>query len=357
MATIPNCTYTSQDFVLSFFLDETTYPDQAGIIIQFLTAVSNVSNPAGSERDAYVYNIATGSQYISKKLGFDNLVSEYISQGVNSTGVTTLSLEYALTFYQKSGPTPSIATTIAPTIIMVTSKNITDLDQTKSTIGNLRQDRTAYIVSVTLSSDATNQLSNVGFDLRIDLTNATQNSAQDAVDSIINMICSKGVQVGILAIYGDDEGFALVISNFNGITDYNSLKNALANGYPSDASISGTGQSALTSALKLVMAPQFKGAGYRNTTQNHLIVYITTTSTPIQPSIDQASLILSSGDYKIVAISYQGDGSNLNNLQQLVGNNAGCVLTSSNQGDYTGAFAQSFADKIFNANSNEGNYC
>ncbi|KAE9549764.1 hypothetical protein FO519_007015, partial [Halicephalobus sp. NKZ332] len=188
--TIPNCPYTSQDFILSFFLDETTYPDQAGIVIQFLTAVSTISNPAGSERDAYVYNIATGSQYISKKLSFDNLVSEYISQGVNSTGVTTLSLEHALTYYQQSGPTPQIATTIAPTIIMVTSKSITDLDQTKSTIDNLRQNRTAYIMSVTLSSDATNQLSDVELDLRIDLTNATKNSAQDAVSSIINMICS-----------------------------------------------------------------------------------------------------------------------------------------------------------------------
>ncbi|KAE9547678.1 hypothetical protein FO519_009108, partial [Halicephalobus sp. NKZ332] len=167
---------------------------------------------------------------------------------------------------------------------------------------------------------------------------------------IIDISQAKGVQISILTVYGDNNGFASIISNFNGITDYNSLKNALDNGYPQDASTSGIGQSALIQALKLVMSPQFKGAGYRNTTQNHLIVYITTTSTPIQPSIDQAFLILSSGDYKIVAISYQGDGSNLNTLQQLVGNNAGCVLTSSNQGDYTGAFAQYFADKIFNAN-------
>ncbi|KAE9546306.1 hypothetical protein FO519_010482, partial [Halicephalobus sp. NKZ332] len=198
----------------------------------------------------------------------------------------------------------------------------------------------------------------------IDISQAlTQSQYQDTTTFILNALnqynvgYQKGVQVGILAIYGDNDGFASTISGFNGISDYNTLKNALANGYPSDASASGTGQSALTQALKLVMSPQFKGAGYRNTTQNHLIVYITTTSTPIQPSIDQASLILSSGDYKIVAISYQGDGSNSNVLQQLVGNNAGCVLTSANQGDYTGAFAQSFTDKIFNANSNGGSYC
>ncbi|KAE9546737.1 hypothetical protein FO519_010051 [Halicephalobus sp. NKZ332] len=170
-----------------------------------------------------------------------------------------------------------------------------------------------------------------------------------------NIGYQKGVQVGILAVYGDNDGFASTISGFNGSSDYNTLKTALANDYPSDASTSGIGQSALTQALKLVESPEFMGAGYRNTTQNHLIVYITTTSTPIPSSITQASTILSSGDYRIVAISYQGDGSNLNNLQQLVGNNAGCVLTSSNQGDYTGAFAQSFADKIFNANKNPHN--
>ncbi|KAE9546320.1 hypothetical protein FO519_010468, partial [Halicephalobus sp. NKZ332] len=186
---------------------------------------------------------------------------------------------------------------------------------------------------------------------------------QDTTTFILNALnqfnigYQKGVQISILTTYGDNEGFASIISNFNAVSDYNNLKNALDNDYPSDASSSGTGQSALTQALKLVESPQFKRDRYRNTTQNHLIVYITTTSTPIQPSIDQASLILSSGDYKIVAISYQGDGSNLNTLQQLVGNNTGCVLTSWNQTDYTGAFAQSFADKIFNANSNGGNYC
>ncbi|KAE9546155.1 hypothetical protein FO519_010633, partial [Halicephalobus sp. NKZ332] len=156
----------------------------------FLTAVSNVSNPYGSERDAYVYNIATGAQYFSDKLSFDNLVSTYVNLGVNSTGVNTVSLNHTFTYYQQNGPTPNITTTIAPTIIMVTSKNITDLDRTKPIIDNLRQDRTAYIVSVTLSSDANNQLSDVELDLKIDLTNATQNSAQDAVDSIINMVCS-----------------------------------------------------------------------------------------------------------------------------------------------------------------------
>ncbi|KAE9546108.1 hypothetical protein FO519_010680, partial [Halicephalobus sp. NKZ332] len=133
----------------------------------------------------------------------------------------------------------------------------------------------------------------------------TQSQYQDTSTFILNALnqfnvgYQKGVQVGIIAIYGDSEGFAPLISHFNAVADYNSLKNALANGYTQNASNSGTGQSALIQALKLVMAPQFKGAWYRNTTKNHLIVYITTTSTPTQPSIDQASTILSSGDYKI----------------------------------------------------------
>ncbi|KAE9547683.1 hypothetical protein FO519_009105 [Halicephalobus sp. NKZ332] len=172
--------YSSQDFTLSFFLDETTYPDQAGTIIELLTTISSISNPNALDRSAYIYNIATDSTYISNKISFDNLMSEYVSQGVNSTGVTTVSLNYAFTYYQQSGPTPQIATTIAPTIIMVTSKNITDLDQTRHMIDNLRQKRKAYIVSVTLSSGAAAQLYGTGFDLVIDLTNSTQSSAENA---------------------------------------------------------------------------------------------------------------------------------------------------------------------------------
>ncbi|KAE9547079.1 hypothetical protein FO519_009709, partial [Halicephalobus sp. NKZ332] len=185
--TIPNCQYTSQDFVFSFFLDETTYPDQAGIIFQFLEEMSNIPNPGGAIRDAYVYNTANEFRYISNKLTFDDVAPEYIDQGAQTIGATTVSLEYSITYYQQSGPIPNIGTTIAPTIIMVTSSYITDLDQTKSKINKLRQDRTAYIVSVTLSSDATAQLSTVGFDLSIDLTNGTQTSAKDAVNSIVNM--------------------------------------------------------------------------------------------------------------------------------------------------------------------------
>jgi len=185
---------------------------------------------------------------------------------------------------------------------------------------------------------------------------------QDSKNFILNALnqfnvgYQKGVQIGMFSVYGDDENFVLQVSGFNGISDYNSLGNALNNAYPADAANSGSGQGSLVQALKLIMAPGFKGTGYRNTTQNHVIVYITTSSTPNQPAIDQAGVILKDGSYKIVAISYQGDGSNTNALQQLVGGNAGCVLSSATADDYTGAFAQSFADKLLNANGN-GNYC
>ncbi|KAE9546547.1 hypothetical protein FO519_010241, partial [Halicephalobus sp. NKZ332] len=198
----------------------------------------------------------------------------------------------------------------------------------------------------------------------IDISEAvTKAQFQDTSTFILNVLNQfnigyyKGVQVGIITTYGDNEGFASVISNFNTVADYNSLKDALANGYPSDAPNSGTGQAALTQALKIVMSPQFKEGGYRNTTKNHLIVYITTTSTLIPPSITQASTILSSGDYKIIAISYQGDGSNINILQQLVGDNPGCVLTSSTKENYLGDFADSLSKKIFSVTRKGSNYC
>ncbi|KAE9548490.1 hypothetical protein FO519_008293, partial [Halicephalobus sp. NKZ332] len=188
--TIPNCQYTSQDFILSVFLDVTTFSTQGSFVLQFLRAIAYTLNPAEAQRYAYFYNTATGSNYISGKINFTDLASEYIDQEIQSMGVTTVSLNHAFAYYQQNGPTPNITTTIAPTIIMVTSNDITDLDQTKPIIDKLRQDRTAYIVSVTLSSDATSQLSNVGFDLAIELTNGIDNAPQDAATNIINMICS-----------------------------------------------------------------------------------------------------------------------------------------------------------------------
>ena len=178
---------------------------------------------------------------------------------------------------------------------------------------------------------------------------------QDTKTFILNVLdqfnvgYQKGVQVSLLSVYGDDNPYVSTDSNFSGITDYTDLTYALNYGYLSNASSSGTGQVALVLALQRVMNQDIKGAGYRNTIKNHVIVYITTSSILTQASINQASLILNDGSYKIVAISYQGNGNDINSLQELVGGNPGCVLTSVTQADYTGAFAQSFADKLLNA--------
>ncbi|KAE9547482.1 hypothetical protein FO519_009305, partial [Halicephalobus sp. NKZ332] len=174
---------------LSFFLDETTYSTQADIVIPFLTAVSNIPNPDNARRDAYVYNIATGSQYISGNIGFGDLVNQYTNQGINSTNATTVSLDNAFIYYTGHGPGPD-SVTKAPTIIVVTSSYITDLNETGDIVYHFRRNRIAYVVSVTLSAGAAAQLSHIQFDLSIDLANGTQTSAQDAVNSIVNMACS-----------------------------------------------------------------------------------------------------------------------------------------------------------------------
>uniref|UniRef100_A0AC34QNG2 VWFA domain-containing protein n=1 Tax=Panagrolaimus sp. JU765 TaxID=591449 RepID=A0AC34QNG2_9BILA len=182
----------------------------------------------------------------------------------------------------------------------------------------------------------------------------TQAQFTDTANFILNALqpfnigATNNLHVALLTILGDYDQFAYTVANLNGIYDYNGLRNALNNAFQPDGPTSGTGNSALEQALKLVMGPDFKNAGYRPSINNHLIVYITAITSPNPPSIAQAQVILNSGDYKIVAISYQGNGGNTAALTSLTGN-VGCVLQSSTQADYTGAFAQSFTDKIFNA--------
>ncbi|KAE9547022.1 hypothetical protein FO519_009766 [Halicephalobus sp. NKZ332] len=185
----------------------------------------------------------------------------------------------------------------------------------------------------------------------------------DTVDFVLNALNQfnfdylEGIAVGLISVYGDDIQYQLPVRNFNMTPEYKSLKYYLQSARPADTFISGIGQKALNLALNITISPQFKASGYKSDIQNHLIVYITTTSIPDQAAIDKASDILTSGDYKIIAISYQGNGSNLDALQKLVGGNSGCVLTSSTREDYMGDFAGSFTERIIDASNNGGNYC
>ena len=187
--TTSNCQYTSQDVMFSFFLDGTSYPNQTNIVIAFLIAISNTPNPGNVTRKANVYNIAANSIHISDKVDFNQLVAEYVNQGVQSMKVNTVSLNHVLSYYEQSTPFPNATTAVAPIIIMMTSSYITDLDQAKAIIDYLRQKRNAYIVSVTLTIQAAIQLSEVKFDLAINLTNATRESATNAATRVIDMIC------------------------------------------------------------------------------------------------------------------------------------------------------------------------
>ncbi|KAE9546839.1 hypothetical protein FO519_009949, partial [Halicephalobus sp. NKZ332] len=187
------------------------------------------------------------------------------------------------------------------------------------------------------------------FDISEAVTEAQfQDSAAFALNSLsqFSIGFASSVQVAVFSVYGDKKGDASQVSNLS-TPDYDSLKSIINNIYSPDASNSGTGQKGLFQALNRTMNQYFKLSGYHDNIYNHLIVYITTNSVPDQDAIGIASDILSSGNYSIVAISYQGNGSNINALQQLVGDNPGCVLTSSTKENYLGDFADSFGEKIY----------
>ena len=165
-----------------------------------------------------------------------------------------------------------------------------------------------------------------------------------------NVGYQEGIQVGLFSVYGDYQNLSYLVAGFDWINDFYGLGGALRDAYPSNAASSESGQSALFEAFEYVLSPEFKGSGYRDDIKNHLVVYITTTSVPDQNAIDQASAVLADGSYKLMAISYQGDGSNVNALQQLVGGNSDCVLTASTRKEYVKHLDRTFGNKIFNAN-------
>ncbi|KAE9546811.1 hypothetical protein FO519_009977, partial [Halicephalobus sp. NKZ332] len=133
---------------------------------------------------------------------------------------------------------------------------------------------------------------------------------QDSAAFALNSLSQFGigidtrVRVAVFSVYGDKKGSASQVSNLS-TPDYDSLRSIINGIYSPDASSSGTGQKGLFQALNRTMNQYFKLSGYRNGIHN-LIVYITTNSIPDQDAIGIASDIISSGNYSIVAISYQG---------------------------------------------------
>lgn len=112
-----------------------------------------------------------------------------------------------------------------------------------------------YILFIFTISSSTvyGSLINADIVFAIDISSSVSSSQfNDTRDFIINALkdyevgYKRDIQVGIVSIYGDYEGFAMIDTFFDGIKDNTELEEALFNSYPNDATSSGSGNAALT---------------------------------------------------------------------------------------------------------------
>lgn len=105
-----------------------------------------------------------------------------------------------------------------------------------------------------------------------DITNILQNTFNQFT------IDPNYLNVAIIVSLGDSFPVALVKNTFKSIITTQGLTNAINNAYQNSEFASGTGQDSLQMAIKQLYNPDFLNRGYRNSTQNHLAIYVTTTS-------------------------------------------------------------------------------
>uniref|UniRef100_A0A914CWA3 VWFA domain-containing protein n=1 Tax=Acrobeloides nanus TaxID=290746 RepID=A0A914CWA3_9BILA len=168
-------------------------------------------------------------------------------------------------------------------------------------------------------------------------------------------VSTTGVRIAIINTPGDDWGTPLVVSSLSTITSTRILKQALANTFPDPLydPVQASGQTLLNQALQTVNRTDFINNGYRDG-GNHVIIYITTTSSPDARALEAAQKIRTSNTYGFLAISYKGNGVNTEALNQFVGGKS-CVLSANNENDLSVLGVQ-LINLINQASQNGGNY-
>uniref|UniRef100_A0A914ZBN3 Uncharacterized protein n=1 Tax=Panagrolaimus superbus TaxID=310955 RepID=A0A914ZBN3_9BILA len=153
------------------------------------------------------------------------------------------------------------------------------------------------------------------------------------------------LNVAIIATLGDGLPVALVKNTFKSIITVQGLTNAINIGYQNSDFEAGSGQDSLAFGIKQLYNANFLNRGYRNSTQNHLAIYVTTTNSPNGAAIAEAQTVMSRNLFKFMAVGYQG-GANQGALTSLVGGNSDCAIVSSDQT----AIATKIREKIWDAN-------
>uniref|UniRef100_A0A0K0F3T1 EGF-like domain-containing protein n=1 Tax=Strongyloides venezuelensis TaxID=75913 RepID=A0A0K0F3T1_STRVS len=193
--------------------------------------------------------------------------------------------------------------------------------------------------------------------LILDTSSAVPSSSYSTIFS--NFIASIFVQYTIspsfinVALSGSPGDGNLWLTNptFNTFTSLSMLKNVI-NGtyYPVDGPQT-SGQSQLSVVLNQATNSNFLNTGYKSGIIPHLIIYLTTSSTPNTDAINVGQTIIKSNTFQIISIAY---GSNLGNINSLTSMSS-CVYNPLSVNDLN-ALATTLSGKIGNAASKNGVY-
>uniref|UniRef100_A0A0N5A151 EGF-like domain-containing protein n=1 Tax=Parastrongyloides trichosuri TaxID=131310 RepID=A0A0N5A151_PARTI len=148
-----------------------------------------------------------------------------------------------------------------------------------------------------------------------------------------------------------DSNLWLTNPTFNTFTSLSMLKNSI-NGsyYPIDGPQS-SGQSQLSSVIGQATNVNFLATGYNAGNIPHLIIYLTTTSTPDNNAISTGQTIINGKQFQIISIAYGSSLSNTNALQSM----SSCVYTASSVNDLNN-LASTLTSKLSSSYSNNGIY-
>uniref|UniRef100_A0A0N4ZQS5 EGF-like domain-containing protein n=1 Tax=Parastrongyloides trichosuri TaxID=131310 RepID=A0A0N4ZQS5_PARTI len=148
-----------------------------------------------------------------------------------------------------------------------------------------------------------------------------------------------------------DSNLWLSLPTFNTFTSLDMLHVAVNNSfYPIDGPQS-SGQSSLSSIINEATNPNFLSTGYSSSQIPHLLIYLTTSSTPDQAAVTAAASVRASKYFQIITISYGGIQSNYNTLKSI----SDCTYTPSNFNDLN-TLSNTISTNIHNAYNNGGIY-
>uniref|UniRef100_A0A0N4ZKW5 EGF-like domain-containing protein n=1 Tax=Parastrongyloides trichosuri TaxID=131310 RepID=A0A0N4ZKW5_PARTI len=147
------------------------------------------------------------------------------------------------------------------------------------------------------------------------------------------------VNVAFAPVPGDDN-LLLLYPSFNTFTNVNTLMSTINSSFfPFDDSQS-SGQQNLAYLTEMAISSSFLNTGYSSSSKPHILLYVTTKSSPDNNAIMAAYHVKNGGKFKIISIVYQ-PGDNLNALNTF----SNCVYTAVEPAEFLEVL-QGFAQHI-----------